>query len=37
MKITPAPALAGGFVLLFALVLLGAFLTGDKELVRALA
>ncbi len=37
MKITPAPALAGGFVALFALVLLGAFLTGDKDLVRALA
>jgi len=37
MKIPTAPALAGGFLVLFALVLLGAFLTHDKDLVRALA
>lgn len=37
MKIPTAPALAGGFLLLFALVLLGAFLRGDEELARALA
>ena len=37
MKIATAPALAGGFLVLFALALLGAFLTQDKDLVRALA
>ncbi len=37
MKIATAPALAGGFLVLFALALLGAFLTGDRDLVRALA
>jgi hypothetical protein len=37
MNITPAPVLAGAFVLLFGLVLGGAFLTSDKDLVRALA
>ena len=37
MKIATAPALAGGFLLLFALVLIGAFVSQDRDLVRALA
>ena len=37
MKISTAPALAGGFLLLFALVLLGAFLAHDRDLVRVLS
>ena len=37
MKIQTAPALAGSFLVLFALVLLGAFLTTDRDLVRTLS
>jgi hypothetical protein len=36
-KLSIAPALAGGFVLLFAAVILGGFVRGDTELVRQLA
>jgi hypothetical protein len=37
MKIPTAPALAGGFLVLFALVIAGAFVTADHDLIRALA
>ena len=35
-RTTAAAALAGGILLLFAAVVLGAFLTGDRDLARAL-
>lgn len=37
MKISTAAALAAGLVLLFALVLAAAFVTGDHELARQLS
>jgi hypothetical protein len=35
-RTTAAAALAGGILLLFAAVVLGAFVTGDRDLARAL-
>jgi hypothetical protein len=36
-KTSTAAVLAGGLLVLFAAVMVGAFLTGDRDLVRALA